>query len=101
MKHNSEQLRKHAKQLILKVRFFLFSEHALKNNLDRPLSLTENIECFNVVQGGFLDEINSVHKKLSCSYTNSYCNKNDFYTLICGVFDEECSTCVANVYKDD
>ena len=91
MKHNSEEPSKYAKQLLLKVRFSLLSEHALKYNLDS--SITNNNELINV-----LKEVKAKKDSFQ-NNTNRYCSQNKFNILICGGNDRKSSKTVSDVHQ--
>ena len=50
LKHNSEERSKYAKQLLLKVRIPLLSEHALEYVLSKVLFFSEKNNCVNMLE---------------------------------------------------
>ena len=49
LKYDKKERSEFAKQLLLTVRFSLFSDHALKSSLDTILSFNENNECVDIL----------------------------------------------------
>ena len=88
LKHNSVQRIKYAKQLLLRVRISLLSEHASKHILDKTSSFTENRkenkECFNTMKDILLKINKLFHNKSSYKYTNRYCNQKELIILVFG-----------------
>ena len=81
LKHMSEERSKYSKQLLLKVRFTLLSEHAFKYITDSGSSLNENLKNVETSEEFFK---NHRKNKSSSYYTNRYCNQNMFNFLILG-----------------
>ena len=85
LKHNNEECSKYAKQLLLKVRLALLSEHALIYVIDKISSITDNCERVNILKEILADK-NYFQNKSKSYYTSRYCNQNNFNLLICGSY---------------
>ena len=96
LKHNSEERSKYSKQLLLKIRLSLLSEHALNYILEKALSLYNDNE--------FLSVLKEVIDKKETSFQNNanrYCNQNKFNILIFGGFDTEILKPVSSTHQID
>ena len=84
LKHNSEERRTYAKELLLKVRLTLLSEHALKYILDSKTLLTEVQECVKILKEVYKNQLKQTTNN---RFTTRYCSQNMFSFLLCGGFD--------------
>ena len=94
LKHNSEERSKYAKQLLLKVRLPLLSEHGLKYILNENLSYTNNNELMCV-----LKEVITKKGTSSLNIKYRYCSQNKFNILLCGGYDNETSKTVRDIHQ--
>ena len=81
LKHSSEQRRKYAKKLLLKVRFTLLSEHAFKYISASYSTFGKNQEDLKTLKEVYT---NRLKNKSSSWYTNRYCSQNMFNIVRCG-----------------
>ena len=85
LNYNIEKYSKFAKNLLLKVRFPLLSDHALKHISNKPFSsLCKIDDCVEVLNKGLEDRDSMYQHKFSTYYTNRYCSQELFNILICG-----------------
>ena len=84
LNYNVGERKKHAKQLLIKVRFALLSDHALEKILKETSLFTEEEECFSILK----DVIKNKHcfKDSSCY---RYCSSNNFNLFFCGGFNRK------------
>ena len=86
--HNFVERSKFAKNLLLKVRFHLLSEHVLKDLLKKSSSIFGIKECNAIIKDVLNKKTESLFQnKSSIYYSSRYCNQNMFNTLICGGYD--------------
>ena len=78
---------KFAKDLLMKVRLPLLSEHALKYILSCFPSTSEKHECVSLLEKFLHDKGKFFHNKSSVYYTHRYCTQTNFNLLICGGFN--------------
>ena len=96
LKHNIEERSKYAKQLLLKVRLPLLSEHALKYIIDKILSFSNKNECMSVLK--------EVIAKKGITFQNNknrYCSQKKFNILFCGCYDTETLKTVRDLHQFD
>ena len=96
LKHNSEERSKYAKQLLLKVRFTLLSEPALKYISNCYSLFSKNQECPNILKEVY---INPLKNKSSSCYKSRYCGQNMFNFLLCGGYISESDIVLNTVIK--
>ena len=94
LKHNIEERSKYVKQLLLKVRLPLLSEHALKYILDEELSFSNKNECMSV-----LKEVIAKKGITFQNNTNRYCSQKKFNILFCGCYDTETLKTVWDIHQ--
>ena len=83
LKHNSEERSKYAKQLLLKVRLSLLSEHALRFILNCD-KFSESQECVKVLKTVYMSKASLYQNKSRSVYTNRYCSQNKHSVILCG-----------------
>ena len=84
LKHDITQRSKFAKQLLLKVRLPLLSEHTVKYILNKNSHFTENNECVDIMKKTLSRKENMLQNNQSNYNRSRYCNQNKFNILICG-----------------
>ena len=94
LKHNSKERSKYVKHLLLKVRFTLLSEHALKYIWNCFSLISKNQECSRILKEVY---INCLNNKSNSCYTNRYCGQNTFNFLIFGGYISESNNVVNTV----
>ena len=82
--YNIEQNSKFAKNLLLKVRFPLLSDHAIKDILSKPSSICKIHEYNDVLNKALEDRDSLYQNKSHPHYSNRYCNQKTFNIIICG-----------------
>ena len=84
LKHNTEERSKYAKHLLLKVRFTLLADPALRfiSNFDSTFSKKEDF--VKILKEVYTNRLN--HKSSSC-YTSRYCGQQMFNIILCGGFN--------------
>ena len=99
LNHNTEEREGFAKDVLLKVRFSLLSDDAIRQLLRESPTLSENDKCVKLLNE-FLDGKNNCFpNKSSVYYTNRYCNQKLFNTLVCGGHDHLLRKPVRNVNR--
>ena len=83
LSHNIKERSEFAKDLLLKVRLPLLSDHALRHLLNTPSPITENLESRAIIEN-ILENKHYFPTQSSVCYVNRYCNHNDFNLLILG-----------------
>ena len=101
LNNNSEERSKYAKQLLLKVRLSLLSEHALKYILDNVLLFFKDDECGNMLKTVLANKSYNSQNKPNINYTRRYCNQNKYNFLICGGYDKRLNRVVDKVNTID
>ena len=96
LKHNFEERRKFAVQLLLTVRLPLLSEHTLKYLTDNSSSFSEIDECKAILTDASSDKDNHNKNNASVCHTSRYCNQDMYSILVCGGVDAT-DTAVSNV----
>ena len=84
LSYNTEERKKFAKDLLLKVRLPLLSDHALKHISNESSCFTKIVECVNLLKQVSDYKDNFYRYKSSISCTRRYCNQKLFNILICG-----------------
>ena len=84
MRHNFDNRGKFAKDLLLKVRLPLLSDHVLKYLVNKSSSFLENNECVEILKAVSYDKESFFRNKATKYYVNRYCNQKKFNILICG-----------------
>ena len=100
LKHNSEERIQYAKQLLLKVRFSLLSDDALKHLLDCSLLPTNNNECSKTLKEVLLNQKTFNPSNSYKFYSSRYCSQNKFNILIFGG-KNELNLVVKNVHQSN
>ena len=100
LQHNSKERSKFAKQLLLKVRLPLLSDHALKYILNERSPFTEDNKCVDILKETLDSKENLFRNKSSKYYKSRYCSQNKFNILICGG-DNNGFKAVSNVTQID
>ena len=98
LEHDIEERSKYAKQLLLKVRLTLLSEHAFEH-----ISNRKSLVCKNIELSKTLNEVLQNQKTLFLASTDKYitsryCSQNKFNVLICGGRNKQCLV-VRNVHQ--
>ena len=101
LKHNIEERSKYAKQLLLKVRFSLLTEHAIKHISNCNSMPTKNIDISTIVKEISLNQKTFYSAKTKYYYTSRYCSQINFKVLLCGGRSEEHNLAVRNVHQID
>ena len=83
IRHNTEERSKHAKDLLLQVRFPLLSHSALKYVLSRYTSFQKLQEYRSIIHEILNHKENSLQNSTNY-FTNRYCSQNFFSLFICG-----------------
>ena len=94
MKYNIEERSKYAKQLLLKVRLPLLSEHALKYIIDKILSFSYNND--------YMSDLKEIITKTETNYQNNtirYCSQNKFNILLYGGYYSETKSYVKGIHQ--
>ena len=94
LKHNPEERIKYAIELLLKVRFTLLSEHALKYISKCYSIFSKNQKCAKILKEV---DINRLINNTSICYTNRYCGQKLFNFLICGGYNVKRNNAVKTV----
>ena len=97
IKHNSEERSKYAKQLLLKVRFAFLSEYALKHISNWDSIFSKNHKCVKLIKMVLDHKKSLIQNNPSSFYTNRYCSPAKFNILVCGGYNFNSCSVVANV----
>ena len=106
LKYDFIERAKFAKNILLKVRFSLLSDHALKNILTKTSSFTCNKDCDKTIEEILHDKNTYMKNKSGSFYKSRYCSQHKFNVILCGGYTnrEESSsntTYNKNVYNID
>ena len=82
--HRYEERSKFAKNILLKVRLHLLSDHCLKYIINEPSSFSKNEDCIATMKEILNNKDNFVKKASSLLLTHRYCNQQTSNILICG-----------------
>ena len=97
LSYNIEERSKFAKNILLKVRLHLLSDHALKYLLSKSSSFTGIKQCVSVIKSKIASSTKCFEGKLGVQYTNRCCNQNSFNILVCGGHSYHHSKLLKNV----
>ena len=86
--HNIVARGKFAKQLLLKIRVPLLTEHALNYIKDKTLSITENSEFVDSLKEVLVNKKHFFQNKSSSYFTRRYCSQNKFNILFCAGYSK-------------
>ena len=100
LEHDIEERSKYAKQLLLKVRLALLSEHAFEHISDCKSLVCKNIELCKTLKEVLLNQKTLFLASTDKYITSRYCSQNKFNVLICGGRNEQ-SLVVRNVHQVD
>ena len=100
LKFNIEERSKYAKQLLLKVRLPLLSEHALKYIIDKISSITDNCKSVIMLKEDLAAK-NCFKNKSNIFYTKRYCNQSNFDLLICGNYVNRSNKTLSKIEQID
>ena len=89
LKHNSRERSRFAKQLLLKVRLPLLSDHAVNYILNGTTPFTEDNECVEILKNSLVTKKSIFQNKQSTFNTIRYCDQNNYGILICGGIKNE------------
>ena len=101
LNHNIKERRNFAKDLLLKIRLPLLSDHSLEGLLNEILYLYKDIEYVSVIKEFLQTKQVSYYDKSNAFYTNRYCNQNKFNIIISGGYHEEIEKCVTDMLAID
>ena len=87
LRYNKIKRSKFAKDLLLKVRLPLLSDHAVNHILQKPSVFNEIDECVIILKKVLESKEYFYPRKFIDFYTNRYCNQKSFNILICGGFN--------------
>ena len=89
--NNTQKIRDYAKDLLLKVRIPLLSNHALEflNNLVLKSSFGKNQQCLELMEKIMKQNDDFCVNKSPLYFANRYCNQDKFNVLVCGVNDKK------------
>ena len=99
LEHDIEERSKHAKQLLIKVRLTLLSEHAFEHISDCKSLVAKNIELSKTLKEVLQNQKTFYSARTDKCITSRYCSQNKFNLLICGGENE--LQYVRNVYQVD
>ena len=93
LNHNSEERSKFAKQLLLKVRLNLLSDHCLQYLINDFSCISTNVDCIKVLKNrdSYYQNVSTIHNK------SRQCNQNMFNILTCGCYNNKESKIVTQV----
>ena len=85
LNHNSEERSKFAKQLLLKVRLNLLSDHCLQYLINDFSCISTNVDCIKVLKNrdSYYQNVSTIHNK------SRQCNQNMFNILTCGGYNNK------------
>ena len=90
--YNTTQRSRFAKNILLKVRFPLLSDHALEYVLRKKSSFNDVKDCSLLVKEILLQKRTFFQTKSILYFTNRYCSQNMFDLLLCGGYKRKQSS---------
>ena len=100
LKHNIEERSKYAKQLLLKVRFTLLSEHALQYLSNSNFMVTKNTDTIKTIKEILPNQKTYYSARTDKYNTGRYCSQNYFNFFVFGGRNEQ-NLVVRNVHQID
>ena len=101
LNYNITERRKHAKDLLLKVRLPLLPEHTLRYILKESSTISVNEDCVAMLKDLLEKNENCIDRKSSFYYTHRYCSHSKFNFLVCGGRDIASKELAGNVNRID
>ena len=99
LSYNINKRKSHAKNLLLKVRLPLLSDHCLRYILKRSSSLSENEDCVAMLKEVLENKEKFIKKNSSFCYSHRYCSHSNFSLLVFGGLVKASAKTVGNVSK--